>query len=62
MGRKAERGREELRVKEKRKKHKNPLTGRVERGNIIKLSQTAGENLLRQSGEKKTSKKVEKDA
>ena len=44
------------------KNMKNPLTGRVERGNIIKLSQTAGENLLRQSGEKKTSKKVEKDA
>ena len=52
MGRKAERGREELREKEKRKKHKNPLTGRVERGNIIKLSQTAGENRPQQSGEK----------
>ena len=43
MGRKAERGREELREKEKRKKHKNPLTGGAERGNIIKLSQTAGD-------------------
>ena len=39
---------------------KTPLTGVRERGNIIKLSQTAGENRMRQPGEKILWKKLKK--